>query len=214
MAENTLITYAPEGVSDKENYINLIKKDLIKGKGSVAPTENELVYFLQVCQSSGLNPLTRQIYAIFRGGQMTIQTGIDGLRAIAERTGAYGGSDDAVFTYDGDKLQKASITVRKVVKGVVLETTASAKWEEYFVPSSPMWKKMPETMLAKCAEAKALRKAFPNIGQIYVDEEMNQATPQVSEETVIAADTEKVAQEVESLVREALEEKEDVKNTD
>jgi hypothetical protein len=101
-----------------------------------------------------------------------------------------------------------------VVKGVVLETTASAKWEEYFVPSSPMWKKMPETMLAKCAEAKALRKAFPNIGQIYVDEEMNQATPQVSEETVIAADTEKVAQEVESLVREALEEKEDVKNTD
>lgn len=206
--QSTLTAYAPEDVANKEEYINLVKRELVNGKTGGAVTMAEVQFFLQVCQSSGLNPLTRQIYAIFRGGKMTIQTGIDGLRAIAERTGRYAGSKDASFEYDENKkLVRASVSVFKVIDGTVHETTASARYDEYSVPSNPMWKKMPETMLSKCAEAKALRKAFPNIGQIYSDDEMHQAAPPVTEETVHKVDTEAIREDVKQLVSEAMEER-------
>lgn len=205
-----MIAYAPDSLPEtaRKEYVELVKKQLIAGKGGTNPSDTELAYFLQVCRSSGLNPLTRQIYAIYRGGKMTIQTGIDGLRAIAERTGAYAGSDAGKFEYDGtDKPVRATVTVRKVIGGQVFETSATAKWDEYAIPSSPMWRKMPETMLEKCAEAKALRKAFPNIGQVYVEEEMQQAdhTPHVTEAEVIKQDPKKLAADVDKLVTEALE---------
>lgn len=207
--------YAPDELQTdaaKAEYINLVKRELIAGKGSATPTEAEVLFFLQVCKSSGLNPLTRQIYAIYRGGKMTIQTGIDGLRAIAERTGRYAGSNAGVFEYDSEsgKVERATVTVKKIVNGQIIETTASAKWSEYAVENNPMWKKMPETMLEKCAEAKALRKAFPNIGQVYTDEEMHQAdrtTPHITEAEVVKANPDDVKKDVKALVDSAMEER-------
>ncbi len=210
---DALIAYAPATMPTEETkreYVDLVKKQLIAGKGT-SPSDTELVYFLQVCQSSGLNPLTRQIYAIYRGGKMTIQSGIDGLRAIAERTGKYAGSDAGMFEYDEHgQLARVTVVVRKIVSGQVFEVSASARWSEYAVPSNPMWKKMPETMLEKCAEAKALRKAFPNIGQVYTDEEMQQAdrVPVVAEADVVKPDTKVIEAEAAKLVAEAMAEKE------
>src|SRR5579884_4322704 len=69
--------------------------DLIKRTVAPGVTDDEFKLFVEVCKSKGLNPFTRQIYAIPRkdgdSKKMTIQTGIDGYRLLAARSGKYAG---------------------------------------------------------------------------------------------------------------------------
>ena len=160
------------------NNITPAQVDLIKSQIAKGATDDELKLFLHVADKSGLDPLSRQIYFIKRSGKMTIQTGIDGFRAVADRTGQYVGSSDPVFEENGEIPSKATVTVNKVVGGIVGNFTATARWEEYYPGKSQgfMWNKMPHTMLGKCAEALALRKAFPaQLSGLYTDHEMDQA---------------------------------------
>ena len=160
------------------NNITPAQVDLIKSQIAKGATDDELKLFLHVADKSGLDPLSRQIYFIKRSGKMTIQTGIDGFRAVADRTGQYVGSSDPVFEDNGKIPAKATVTVNKVVGGIVGNFTATARWEEYYPGKSQgfMWDKMPHTMLGKCAEALALRKAFPaQLSGLYTDNEMDQA---------------------------------------
>ncbi len=142
-------------------------------------TEDELKLFLYTAIRTGLDPLTRQLHFVKRGGQATIQTGIDGYRAIAESKGDLAGIEDAVFDTETEPHPgKATVTVYRLVDGQRVPFTASARWTEYAPAGTQsfMWNKMPYLMLAKCAEALALRKAFPSdLTGIYTDEEMDQA---------------------------------------
>ena len=171
--------------------IELIKKTVAKGA-----TDLELELFFHACKRTGLDPLMKQIYAIKRWDskdkieKMTFQTGIDGYRLIADRTGCYAGSSDAEYTIGLNDLPVvAKVTVTKLVSGIPCQFTSSARWAEYVQLSkegSPttMWKKMPFLMLAKCAEALALRKAFPaELSGVYTHEEMQQADEQQSTPT-------------------------------
>lgn len=157
--------------------VALMKNTVAKGLA-----DNEFLLFLSVAKKRGLDPILKQVHAVKRGGKdgggMTIQTGIDGFRLMAARTGEYAGRDEAEFTYKGAVPDKCKVTVYRLVQGTRCAFTATAKWAEYCPDGGQafMWKKMPETMLEKCCEAKALRMAFPGeMSGIYVDEEMHQA---------------------------------------
>lgn len=154
---------------------------------------NEFKLFIEIAKMSRLNPFTGQIRPVKRWNSalereaMVIQTGIDGYRAIASRTGQVAGIDDAKFdTEEEEHPNWAKVTVYRRNEGEKVPFTATARWKEYVQikkgkngqPDRPnaMWSRMPYLMLAKCAEALALRKAFPDdLAGIYTDEEMGQA---------------------------------------
>jgi phage recombination protein Bet len=155
--------------------IALIRETVCRGA-----SDAEFRLFINQCVRTGLDPIQRQIYSIPRGNGRTIQTGIDGYRLIAQRTGEYAGSDDAIYDTEAeDHPNRATVTVWRLVEGVPRAFTATARWSEYKPASGQdqMWQKMPYLMIAKCAEALALRKAFPQeLSGIYTDAEMDQAT--------------------------------------
>lgn len=176
------------------SQVDLIKRTVAKGA-----SDDELRLFVQVCKGANLNPFLRQVHLVPRwdsklGAEVrAIQVGIDGFRAVAESSGSYAGNDDPVF--DGEheipftkyenrkpiesKLTvpgKATVTVFKMLEGARYPFTATARWEEYY-PGQKMgfqWHIRPYLMLGKCAEALALRKAFPKLlSGMYAAEEMD-----------------------------------------
>lgn len=184
-----LLSLIPQGQSPKL-YIDLIKGQIMKPDArGVARSDEDLIMFLYVCKRVGLDPLTRQIYAVYRWDSrqgkdvMSIQAGIDGMRLVAQRSKEYAGQDDIKYVPEDEATKyptKATCTIYRYINGAKVAFTASARWNEYVQLGkdgnpSIMWNKMAYTMLGKCAEALALRKGFPNeLSGIYSDVEMAQ----------------------------------------
>ncbi|HOH62096.1 MAG TPA: phage recombination protein Bet [Bacilli bacterium] len=156
---------------------------------------DSIAMYFNIIKRLKLDPFANQVYLVTRkvkqaDGSYKNESrpliSIDGYRAIAERTKQLAGVDDAIFD-DGYKYEpgkepknpsKATITIYRMVKGQRVGFTASARWKEYFPGEKQgfMWNKMPYNQLAKCAEALALRKAFPqDLSGLFVDAEMDQA---------------------------------------
>lgn len=160
---------------------------------TIAPgcTGDELRLFAYACQRTGLDPFSKQIYAIKRGGKMTIQAGIDGLRSIAERTGQLDGSETYWCGEDGAWADvwlgsKPPAAAKTIIhrKGSSHPFVGVARFADYNAGQG-LWSKMPAAMIAKCSEALALRKAFPaDLSGVYSTDEMEQAVEPV---TVTAA---------------------------
>ena len=197
------------------NKIELIKRQIAKGA-----SDDELKMFLYQCQRTGLDPFSRQIYAISRKEKdkasgnwvtkMSTQVSIDGLRLIAERTGKYAGQLGPVWCgTDGawvdvwlkpEPPSAARVGVmrndfKEPVYGVALYTEYVQSYE-----GKPMglWAKMPALMLAKCAESLALRKAFPQeMSGIYTSEEMSHSGANVVEGEIVELESEAIRNEPE-----------------
>ena len=160
---------------------------------TIAPgcSNDELRLFAYACQRTGLDPFSRQIYAIKRSGKMTIQAGIDGLRSIAERTGQLDGSETLWCGDDGQwqdvwLSSKPPAAAKTVIyrKGASHPFVGVARFADYNAGQG-LWSKMPAVMIAKCSEALALRKAFPaDLSGVYSTDEMQQMDATVEPVTV------------------------------
>lgn len=164
---------------------------------TIAPgcSNDELRLFAYACQRTGLDPFSKQIYAIKRGGKMTIQAGIDGLRSIAERTGQLDGSETHWCGEDGVWADvwlssKPPAAAKTIIhrKGAGHPFVGVARFADYNAGQG-LWSKMPAAMIAKCSEALALRKAFPaDLSGVYSTDEMEQAVEPVSVTAAPAGD--------------------------
>lgn len=189
----TAVMDRPAAATFNRDQVDLIKRTIAKGA-----TDDELKLFLAQCERTGLDPFDRQIYFIKRrqkdkqSGQWIevgqTQTSIDGFRVVAERTGEMDGQSVEWCGADGvwvdvwlPDAPPAAARVIAYRKGCAHGYPGIAKFKEYAQTFSDgnlsgLWAKMPANMLAKCAEALALRKAFPKqLSGLYTREEMGQA---------------------------------------
>lgn len=126
--------------------------------------------------------------------------GVGLYRIQAERSGTYAGADAPEFGPTIEKSFKGGITVsfpewcrytvHKIVGDRVVSYTAVEYWEENYATAgkdtdapNAMWKKRPRGQIAKCAEAQALRKGWPEIGQEPTAEEMEGKTYDIKDVT-------------------------------
>lgn len=155
--------------------LNLIKEHI-----AADSTKGEFALFIYDAQKRGLNPLKKQIYFVKYGGKPSHQVSIDGYRAIAEATGKYDGMSEVKFgdttTYKELQVPEwAEVTVYR--KGAAHGFPARVYFEEFVQvfqnKVGAQWAQRPRHMLTKCAEALALRKAFPEqLSGLYTTTEM------------------------------------------
>jgi len=170
------------------------KRELLARTLCAGASRDEMDLFFSVCDRTGLDPFARQIYAVKRWDSrsrrevMQTQVSIDGFRLVAQRSGEYAGQTAVAYCgTDGVWVDvwlhdepPAAARVGVYRKGFVEAVTSVALFREYAQRNkegglTAMWGKMPTVMIAKCAEALALRKAFPaELSGLYTAEEMAQ----------------------------------------
>lgn len=165
-------------------------------------TDGEFALFLEQCKRSGLDPLLKEAFCVPRRmnagnrerpnwvTKHEFQPSETGMLARAERfpdfrgvqaSAVYAGDDCAVDAGQGSVHHRFSPANRK---GPIIGAWARVErrdklpvvvWLDFegYAQTSPLWAKIPTTMIEKCARVAALRKAYPEaFGGLYIREEM------------------------------------------
>lgn len=157
---------------------------------------NSIKMVLGYCKASGLDPMQKPVHIVpmwdGKAKQMrdVVMPGIGLYRTQAARSNAYGGISEPDFGPDvTETLGNVTLTYptwckvtvkRRLPDGSVADFTAIERWKENYATAAKdttapnaMWKKRPYGQLSKCAQAQALRMAFPEIGAEATAEEMD-----------------------------------------
>jgi phage recombination protein Bet len=152
-----------------------------------------------------------------------IMPGINDYRTDAARTGQHAGTSDPEFGPDHtETLEGYTITFplwcrvvvkRRMPSGEIVEFSAKEMWKENYATKSSksiepnaMWKRRPYAQLAKCAEAQALRKGFPEVGNQPTADEMEGKEIDISDDvTVVGGETQQPAKPAEYYTKEEFE---------
>lgn len=176
------------------------QRQLIRDSFANGASDSEFAVLMEIAKARRLNPLLRQIHFVKRWDSQknrdvwAPQVSIDGLRAIAQRTGLYAGQDEAEFGPATAEGYPEWARVKVYRTDWPRPAVGVAYWSEFVQTyrdkqtgkqrPTPMWLRMPRVMLAKVAESQALRKAFPeDMSGLYSDAEMAQASSGEGDET-------------------------------
>lgn len=168
------------------------QSELIRRTFAQGTTDDEFSLFLATAQRLGLDVFARQLFAVKRWTRaagrevMQIQISIDGYRSIAERTGEMNGSKIEWCDEDGrwvdvwlGKGPPAAAKATIYRKGCDYPFVAVARFVDYQQTNksgapSGLWGTQGALMIGKCAEALALRRAFPSAtAGTYAPEELD-----------------------------------------
>ena len=167
--------------------VNSEQRELIKSLLAPEATEMEMELFLYDNRRRGVHPLDRLIHFTKRNGKYTPVTSIHYMRLRADEGGRAGQDEPAFKGKEAMADYECKVTVRKQVPGEKITYTGTAKWKEFYPGEQGgfMWRKMPSHMLSKCAEAVALRLAFPReLAGLYIQEELESLGDEANERPI------------------------------
>ena len=175
---------------DEQELMQVLQSSLYPG---AEPASIKMV--LGYCKAAGLDPMRKPVHIVpmwdskARKTRDVTMPGIGLYRTDAARTGEHVGTDEPVFgpmvEYDlsGTKVtvpEWCKVTVYRLKNGLKCAYTATEYWIENYATASKdttapntMWRKRGRGQLAKCTEAQALRKGFPEVGNQPTADEMD-----------------------------------------
>lgn len=178
-------------ISDQE-LLGVLESSLYPG---ASPDSIKMV--IGYCKAANLDVMQKPVHIVpiwdSKAGRMrdVIMPGVGLYRTQAARSESYAGVSEPEFGPDitenvgGVTITYPTwckVTVRRAMRnGSVAEFTATERWKENYasrggkdksIAPNAMWTKRPYGQISKCAEAQALRKAFPEVGSAPTADEM------------------------------------------
>lgn len=195
----------PAFLMQEKELIEVLRSSLYPGAHDAS-----IKLVVSYCKASNLDPMQKPVHIVpmwdskSKSNRDVIMPGIGLYRTQAVRTGAYAGVSDAEYGPDiTETLSGVTVTypewcrvtvMRLLPHGVMASFSATERFKENYAEKggqerskapNAMWTKRPYAQLAKCAEAQALRKAFPEVGAQPIEDELQEKeiNPQHHEQT-------------------------------
>lgn len=184
----------PALAMDETELMGVLRTSLYPGA-----QDNSIKMVINWCRAQNKDPMKKPVHIVPMrvkdpvtkeySWRDVLMPGIGDYRTDAARTGEYAGIDDANFgpdvteTLSGVEITYPSwceVSVFRMVNGQRCAfSSGKVWWRETYATArndtdapNTMWKKRPRGQLEKCAEAMALRRAFPEVGAVQTADEM------------------------------------------